>query len=143
MSKLGHNKPPKNTKQNFILHMRIFERAKWKKEAGQAGADLYEYYTYRNEMLKAKRKTVTETSVLIEGKVDMTARGAAYIISQNSKTDIYIAPKNTLNALHNDLVSVSVIKRAANKHRRGGQEKIDGRIVKVLQRHKTNFVGIL
>ena len=92
---------------------------------------------------KLKEKAIKETNVLIEGTVDMTTRGAAFIISKDSKTDIYIAPKNTLNALHNDLVSVSVIKRTTNKHRRGGSEKINGRIIKIIERHKTNFVGRL
>ena len=47
---------PKHTKQNFIMNFRVFERMKWKEVAGQAGADIYEYYTYKNEILKAKRK---------------------------------------------------------------------------------------
>jgi len=44
-------------KTNFIKNFRIFERYAWKKVAGQQGADIYEYYTYRNEMIKAKRRT--------------------------------------------------------------------------------------
>ena len=48
---------PKHTKQNFIMNFRVFERMKWKEVAGQAGADIYEYSTYKNEILKAKRKT--------------------------------------------------------------------------------------
>ena len=37
------------------MNFRVFERMKWKEVAGQAGADIYEYYTYKNEILKAKK----------------------------------------------------------------------------------------
>lgn len=80
-----------------------------------------------------KRKS---SSNFIEGKADMTQRGAAYVIVEDADTDIYIHPKNTKNALHGDIVKVNVI---SNK----GSNKIEGEIVEVLKRAKTNFVGII
>src|SRR5690606_23943303 len=38
---------------------------------------------------------------IVEGKVDMKQPGNAYVISKELDADVYIAPNNTGNALHN------------------------------------------
>lgn len=73
---------------------------------------------------------------LIEGTVDMTARGAAYVIVPDAELDIYIDPKNTSNALHGDKVKVNVFYSKTNK-------KPEGEIIEVVERAKTEFVGIV
>jgi ribonuclease R len=72
----------------------------------------------------------------IEGTVDMTARGAAYILIEGSDTDIYIHPKNTNTALHGDTVKVNIFSGKLSS-------KIEGEIVEIVKRNKTEFVGIL
>ena len=71
--------------------------------------------------------------MLITGKVDMTASGKAFIVSEDMEEDVVVAPKKTLNALHGDTVEVRVYSK-----KRGQPE---GEIIKVLERNKTSFVG--
>ena len=73
---------------------------------------------------------------LQEGRVDMTSRGAAYIVIEDSDADIYIHPKNTNTALHGDIVKVAVFAKNAGR-------KLEGEIVEIVKREKTEFVGVL
>lgn len=73
---------------------------------------------------------------LLEGRVDMTSRGAAYIVIEDSDDDIYIHPKNTNTALHGDIVKVTVFAKNAGR-------KTEGEIIEIVKRNKTEFVGIL
>jgi ribonuclease R len=96
----------------------------------------------------AERKEVIETSrgkfqvkskeQYVTGTVDMTSSGAAYIQVQDAPegNDIYIASKFTKNALHGDLVKVYIF--PSNKGK-----KLEGEIIDVLQRHKTEFIGTI
>lgn len=72
----------------------------------------------------------------IEGRVDMTSRGAAYIVVEGNDDDIYIDPKNTNTALNGDTVKVNVF---PNKNR----NKSEGEVLEVLVRKQTEFVGVI
>ncbi len=73
---------------------------------------------------------------IIEGKVDMTRTGAAYIVSDNSTDDIYVAAKHMNSALHGDKVQIAVwIPR--------GRRKPEGEVIKVLERASEQFMGTL
>jgi ribonuclease R len=72
----------------------------------------------------------------IEGKVDMTSRGAAYIVVEGSDSDIYINPRNTNTALNGDIVKVNIFSGKMSK-------KIEGEVIEVRERAQTEFVGIL
>ena len=52
---------------------------------------------------------LNESENFIEGKVDMTSRGAAYIVVEGSDNDVYIHPRNTNTALNGDIVKVNII----------------------------------
>ena len=71
----------------------------------------------------------------ITGRVDMTASGSAYIISDETEEDVVVAPKKTLNAMHGDTVKVRVFPK--------GKGKQEGEIMEVLERSKTEFVGTI
>jgi ribonuclease R len=75
-------------------------------------------------------------SSAIEGKIDMTNRGAAYLISAELDEDVYIREHDMGNALHGDLVKVKLYAR-----RRG--RKLEGEVLEIVQRAKTEFVGIV
>ena len=77
---------------------------------------------------------VKAISSYFTGTVDMTSTGAGYVVSPQSDTDIYIAPKNLKTALHGDKVKVYV--HAAKKG-----ERLRGEIVEITERAKSNFVG--
>ncbi len=71
----------------------------------------------------------------IEGIVDMKQTGKAYVmLDDESMEDIFIAPLNTNRALNGDKVRVHLFPKRKNK-------KTEGRIVEVVERAKTNFVG--
>ncbi|MDF1672180.1 MAG: ribonuclease R [Vicingaceae bacterium] len=72
----------------------------------------------------------------IEGKVDMTSRGAAYIIVDDSDSDIYISSRNTNTALHGDIVKVNIFSGKLS-------QKIEGEIVEIVERANTEFVGVI
>jgi len=70
------------------------------------------------------------------GRVDMTGRGNAYVIVEDMDEDIFVSANKTNKAFHRDVVEVSIYNKKNGK-------KLEGEIVKVLERHKTTFVGIL
>lgn len=72
----------------------------------------------------------------VTGVVDMKQTGKAYIISEEIGEDIFIAATDTKHALNGDIVKVYLFPK-----RRG--RKTEGQIVEIIERKKTQFVGIL
>ena len=70
------------------------------------------------------------------GIADVTSRGQAYIVIEELEEDIFVNQKNINHALHGDIVEVYIFKR-----NRGG--KPEGEIKKILERKKTDFVGVI
>ena len=70
------------------------------------------------------------------GIADVTSRGQAYIVIEELEEDIFVNQKNINHALHGDIVEVYIFKR-----NRGG--KSEGEITKILERKKTDFVGVI
>ncbi|MEO8794335.1 MAG: ribonuclease R [Daejeonella sp.] len=79
-----------------------------------------------------------ELKTYVTGKVDMTADGSAFIVSEDEfENDIFIAPRKLRNALHKDIVKVYVY--AKNK---GGRKK-EGEVIEILERAKMEYTGII
>lgn len=72
----------------------------------------------------------------IEGKIDMTSRKTAYFVSPELEEDVFIPTNNLNKALDKDTVKVYIYNR-----RRG--RKPEGEVVEILERHKTEFVGVI
>jgi ribonuclease R len=70
----------------------------------------------------------------MEGIIDITSGGAAYILSESDDDDIYIAPRNVKNALNGDRVKIYLYARHKNK-------RLEGEVVEVISRAKTEFAG--
>ncbi|OFY67647.1 MAG: ribonuclease R [Bacteroidetes bacterium RIFCSPLOWO2_02_FULL_36_8] len=70
----------------------------------------------------------------LEGKIDMTAFGDAYLVSENFHEDVFIPGKCLSNALHKDFVQVEVRSR---DHR--GRHV--GMVTKIIKRSQTEFPG--
>ncbi len=103
--------------------------------------DLYksgQIVEYKRGKYKLNPKSIQQhlEKSTIEGIVDMKYTGKAYILSEESGEDIYIAPNNTGQALHGDRVKVHLFPK-----RRG--RKPEGQIIEVLERTKKRIVGIL
>jgi len=79
---------------------------------------------------------IKDESHYYEGIIEVTSNGNGYVICEELEYDIYIPSRNLNHALNNDLVKVYVYKRKKNK-------KQEGDIVEILERAKTEFVGVL
>lgn len=71
----------------------------------------------------------------IVGELDMKNTGKAYLLREDGE-DIFIAAGNTSTGLHGDIVKVLIFPRRSNR-------KLEGRVVEVIERKKTQYVGIL
>ncbi|MGY3212140.1 ribonuclease R [Mucilaginibacter sp. HD30] len=78
-----------------------------------------------------------ELKTFVEGKVDLTNDGSAFIVTDDeSESDIFVAPRKLRNALNGDRVKVYVY--AKSKGRRQ-----EGEVIEIIQRAKTEFTGVL
>lgn len=72
----------------------------------------------------------------VSGILDFNSRGAAYLASDEYEDDVFISPRHVSNALHGDTVKVSLFAKKA-------KGALEGEVVEVLKRAKTEFVGIV
>ncbi len=70
------------------------------------------------------------------GVLDLTSSGNGYLVCDDFEKDVFIPSTNVNRALHNDTVKVFVY----NKRR---SSKKEGDVVEIIERAKTNFVGVL
>tara|TARA_B110000046_G_scaffold23553_1_gene22480 strand:- start:9926 stop:12091 length:2166 start_codon:yes stop_codon:yes gene_type:complete len=70
------------------------------------------------------------------GKVDMTTSGSGYVEVEGLPNDIYIGEKDLGISLHGDLVEVAILRVKRNG-------KPIGKVIDVIERAKTEFVGTL
>ena len=78
----------------------------------------------------------TEKKDYIEGVIEITSTGNAYLLTSDDQEDVFIARKNTNRSLNGDTVLVYQIKKS-----KGG--KREGEVVEVIQRATKNYIGIL
>jgi len=101
------------------------------------------------EILKeeAKKETLQELSpgkfkilelkTFVEGKVDMTSEGSAFIVTDDEfENDIFVAPRKLRNALNGDRVKVYVYAKSKGKRK-------EGEVIEILKRAKMEFTGIV
>ena len=79
-------------------------------------------------------KTVSQD--YYEGRIDMTSRKTAYFICEDFEDDVFIPTNNLNHALDKDKVKVYVYNR-----RRG--KKPEGEVIEILERAKSEFVGVI
>lgn len=79
---------------------------------------------------------------VVEGRVDMTRSGAAYIVSELLDTDVYVSAKYLKSALNSDIVQVMLFPTPPRRH---GQaiRKPEGEVMMVLKRANELFMGTL
>ncbi len=78
-----------------------------------------------------------ELKTFIEGKVDLTNDGSAFIVTDDeSESDIFVAPRKLRNALHGDRVKVYVYAKSKGRRK-------EGEVIEILQRAKTEFTGVV
>ena len=72
----------------------------------------------------------------IVGKVDLTTKGSAYIVSDDSKEDIFVSQQNSRHALNGDIVKVFLYATRMGR-------QLEGEVVEILERQREDFVGTL
>lgn len=97
------------------------------------------------QLLKAK-ESIEETEVgkyriianneYLEGIVDMTSRKTGYFVSDQVEDDVFIPFNNLNHALDKDRVKVYIYNR-----RKGRRPEAE--VVEIIERHKTEFVGVI
>lgn len=75
-------------------------------------------------------------SSTVVGYVDMTRNGSAYIVCENMEDDIYVPARKLNYALNGDKVEVKFTVEA-------GRSRLNGEVVKVLERKTEYFIGTL
>ncbi|SDN04654.1 ribonuclease R [Kriegella aquimaris] len=81
-------------------------------------------------------KVAASTKTYHTGTVDITGRGNAYIIIEGMDDDVFVPFNKLKKAFHKDTVEVYIYPRRKGK-------KLEGEIVKILERKKNSFVGIV
>ena len=72
---------------------------------------------------------------IYEGELRMNSSSSAYMVSDELEKDVYIHKKNTGKGLHLDIVEIEIIS--------GKDGKLEGKVIEVVERFKTTFVGKL
>src|SRR5699024_3104638 len=76
------------------------------------------------------------SSNIVTGKIDISRRGTGYLIIEAFDEDVRIPSKHLGTALQNDLVKAELFKQGRGKRR-------EGKIIEVLERGRSLFVGTL
>ena len=78
-----------------------------------------------------------ELKTFLEGKVDMTTDGSAFIVTDDAdESDIFVAPRKLRTALHADRVKIYVYAKSKGKRK-------EGEVMEIIKRAKTEFTGIV
>ncbi|MFN5634800.1 MAG: ribonuclease R [Flavobacteriia bacterium] len=72
---------------------------------------------------------------LVDGTIELTARGAGFVVTDDEESDVFIAPQNLGQALNGDRVRVRIFKR--------GKTRNEGEVISVLEREKSQYVGTI
>jgi ribonuclease R len=86
------------------------------------------------EVVRGKYRFDQQEKV-VEGLIEFTPRGAAFLVVDGRETDVYINPKNTGKALPGDRVKVKIIKRGTNRD--------EGKVMQLVEREKVYVVGVM
>ncbi|HEY9185509.1 MAG TPA: ribonuclease R [Salegentibacter sp.] len=70
------------------------------------------------------------------GIIDMTTKGYAYVVVEELDDDVFISPNHLNTAFNGDEVEIYIYNRRRNK-------KSEGEVTKILNRKRTEFVGVL
>lgn len=87
----------------------------------------------RIESGKKGRYTVTGGKDTTEGTIDIISSGAGYVRLGPGEADVYVQQRDIGTALHGDTVAIKLVS--------GRGSRSEGKVLKVLKRRRTEFVG--
>ena len=100
-------------------------------------AILYELHEQNRLVLIDRGKyRYKKTKIVLEGVVDVTTKGHAYVSVEGMEQDVFVRNKYLQNVVSGDRVSLGMFS-TFKKH------KPEGEIIEILERNKTQFVGIV
>lgn len=76
------------------------------------------------------------TSQFITGRMELTQRGAGFVIPDEGGDDIYISSDHLNTALHGDKVRINLFARKSGN-------RLEGEVVEVTERKRDTFVGVV
>lgn len=85
---------------------------------------------------RGKYRAIASTKTYHTGTVDITGRGNAYIIIEDMEDDVFVPFNKLKKAFHKDTVEIYIFPKRKGK-------KLEGEITKIVERNKTQFVGIV
>ncbi len=85
---------------------------------------------------RGRRKQEKKVFPVVEGKVQMTREGYAFVIVEGDEDDVFIKASKTRGALHGDKVRATVTREKTDKRR-------EGEITEIIERSPRPFIGIL
>ncbi|RZJ63162.1 MAG: ribonuclease R [Flavobacterium sp.] len=88
------------------------------------------------EEVESGKYRVLAKADYIEGTIDMTSRKTAYFVSPEVEEDIFIPTNNLNKALDKDKVKVYIYNRRKGR-------RPEGEVVEIIERFKTEFVGVI
>lgn len=107
--------------------LELLETLEHKKLIERVSPGKWIYKGFAAQPLKGKEE-------IYEGVVDVARAGFAYILCKGLSRDIFVSQKNLFGAQDGDFVQVRVVRMYMNKP--------EGVVTKVLQRSRTQFVGV-
>lgn len=72
----------------------------------------------------------------LEGIVDMTMNGSAFIVIDGRRDDVFVSDRNLNFALDRDTVAIALFPR-------GNGKRIEGEVIEIVKRASTSFIGVL
>ena len=71
----------------------------------------------------------------VEGIIDFTKNGSAYVVTESDGKDIFIQERNTFTALNGDKVEVTLLKK--------NRGQMEGKVTGIVSRNSEQYVGIV
>ena len=90
-----------------------------------------------NSRGKGRGRKEKKVFPLVEGRVQMTREGYAFIIVEGEEDDVFVKASKTRGALNGDTVRVAVTREKTDRQRR------EGEVVAIIERSPKPFIGIL
>lgn len=94
-------------------------------------------YVLLDGQSKGEKQSKRKDTNIIDGKLDVSARGTGYVITEQLEEDVMVSSRDLGTALNDDIVRVKI----TGENRRSGQPQ--GKILEILERGKEFYVGTL
>jgi ribonuclease R len=96
-----------------------------------------------NQAKQAQTRQARPVGKTIEGRVDMTRSGTAYIVSELQDSDVFVSARHLNGALHGDIVRVSLFAADRRRNSSATQRRPEGQVISVVKRAHEIFMGTL